>query len=67
MESGSFTGRKISIVVGSADNTRLLVLNGLYWTVDITGESDGLFHRYTACIFAFYIHIKRNSMRTTDA
>jgi hypothetical protein len=43
LESGSFTGREITIVVGSADNTRLVVLNGLYWTVDITGESDGLF------------------------
>jgi len=70
LESNSFTGREITIVVGSVDNTRLVVLNGLYWTVDITGETDGLFQVTVSAEFSGptsdRIYLYRNCVRSEE-
>lgn len=41
-ESSLFSGQVITIVLASNDRTRVTVLNGLRWTVDWSGEADGL-------------------------
>ncbi len=70
LESNSFTGREVTIVVGSSDNTRLVVLNGLYWTVDIIGETDGLFQVTVSAEFSGptsdRIHLYRNNVRSEE-
>ena len=44
LESNSFMGKTITIVVASKELDRVVVFNGLRWTVDWSGEADGLFN-----------------------
>lgn len=43
LEGRYFMGKYMTIVVTSADFDRVLIFNGLRWTVDWSGEADGLF------------------------
>ena len=43
LESNAFMGKNTTIVVVSKDKDRVVIFNGLRWTVDWSGEADGLF------------------------
>ena len=43
LESSLFMGRNTTIVVVSKGFDRVVIFNGLRWTVDWSGEADGLF------------------------
>ncbi|MCB5253239.1 MAG: hypothetical protein WC111_01780 [Candidatus Cloacimonadaceae bacterium] len=43
LESSFFMGKSMTIVVTSTSLDRVVVFNGLRWTVDWSGEADGLF------------------------
>lgn len=42
LESAAFSGAEITIVFVSKDRTRATIFNGMRWTVDWSGEADGL-------------------------
>lgn len=44
LESVLFQGKVISILVASKDLRRIVLFNGMRWTVDWSGEADGLFN-----------------------
>lgn len=44
LESAAFQGTTITIVSASKDLRRVVVFNGMRWTVDWSGEADGLFN-----------------------
>jgi hypothetical protein len=43
LESSAFMGKNTTIVVTSKGLDRVVIFNGLRWTVDWSGEADGLF------------------------
>lgn len=43
LESSLFMGKDTTIVVVSKEYDRVVIFNGLRWTVDWSGEADGLF------------------------
>jgi len=43
LESRSFTGKEMTIVVVSTELDRIIIFNGMRWTVEWSGEADGLF------------------------
>ena len=43
LESSAFMGKNVTIVAASKSFDRVAIFNGLRWTVDWTGEADGLF------------------------
>ena len=43
LESSSFMGKNTTIVIVSKGKDRAVIFNGLRWTVDWSGEADGLF------------------------
>lgn len=43
LESSAFMGKNTTIVVVSKAKDRAVIFNGLRWTVDWSGEADGLF------------------------
>lgn len=44
LESNDFMSKTTTIVVASKDFDRVVIFNGLRWTVDWAGEADGLFN-----------------------
>ncbi|MCB5235189.1 MAG: hypothetical protein LHW60_08135 [Candidatus Cloacimonetes bacterium] len=44
LESNDFMSKITTIVVASKDFDRVVIFNGLRWTVDWAGEADGLFN-----------------------
>lgn len=43
LESSAFMGKNVTIVAASKSFDRVAIFNGLRWTVDWSGEADGLF------------------------
>ncbi|MEF3694609.1 MAG: hypothetical protein V3576_04600 [Candidatus Cloacimonadota bacterium] len=43
LESSAFMGKNTTIVIVSKGLDRVVIFNGLRWTVDWSGEADGLF------------------------
>lgn len=43
LESTGFVGQEITIVLVSRTNDRVVIYNGMRWTADWSGETDGLF------------------------
>ena len=43
LESSAFMGKNMTIVAASKSLDRVAIFNGLRWTVDWSGEADGLF------------------------
>ncbi|MDD2229174.1 MAG: hypothetical protein PHY48_07180 [Candidatus Cloacimonetes bacterium] len=43
LESNAFMGKNTTIVILSKSKDRVVIFNGLRWTVDWSGEADGLF------------------------
>jgi len=43
LEGSFFMGKNMTIVVTSTNFDRVVIFNGLRWTVDWSGEADGLF------------------------
>jgi hypothetical protein len=43
LESSAFMGKNVTIVAVSKSFDRVAIFNGLRWTVDWSGEADGLF------------------------
>lgn len=43
LESRSFSGKDLTIVVASTEMDRVIIFNGMRWTVEWSGEADGLF------------------------
>ena len=43
LESSAFMGKNVTIVACSKSFDRVVIFNGLRWTVDWSGEADGLF------------------------
>ena len=43
LESRMFSGKEMTITIVSAENDRAVVFNGMRWTVEWSGEADGLF------------------------
>lgn len=43
LESNNFAGQEITIVLVSRTNDRVVIYNGMRWTADWSGETDGLF------------------------
>ena len=43
LESSAFMGKNTTIVIVSKEKDRVVIFNGLRWTVDWSGEADGLF------------------------
>lgn len=41
-EGASFQGKEITLIVVSKDRDRATIFNGMRWTVDWSGEADGL-------------------------
>lgn len=44
LESSAFQGQELTLFIVSEDLHRVVVLNGLRWTVDWSAEADGLFN-----------------------
>lgn len=42
LDSANFTGKQVTLVIASFDLKNLVVLNGATFTVDVKGETDGL-------------------------
>lgn len=43
IESTAFTGTTVTMVLQNTEKDRLIILNGMKWAVDWSGETDGLF------------------------
>jgi len=52
LESSAFMGKNVTIVACSKSYDRVVIFNGLRWTVDWSGEADGLFNVVVSTEFA---------------
>jgi hypothetical protein len=52
LESRSFSGKDMTIVLVSTEVDRIIIFNGMRWTVEWSGEADGLFSVVISTEFA---------------